>query len=84
MEICLSLESVQQSPLVREPTRLVDMKVHVKDVKETISYFKELATQMTEEVDLTFEVSPQHPNPKHKRLLGLTMSSLEGNECFME
>lgn len=65
------------------------MKAHAKDLNETISHFKELATRMTEVVDLTSEESPQHPNPKQhrktsRRLLGLTMSNLKGNECFME
>lgn len=64
MEICLSLKSVWQSPLVTKSTRLVDMKAHVKDLKETISQFKELATRITEVIDLTSEESPQHPNPK--------------------
>lgn len=44
MEICPSLESVQRSPLVIEFARLANMKMHIEDLKEAVSYFKEFAT----------------------------------------
>ncbi|KAB2606179.1 S2-RNase [Pyrus ussuriensis x Pyrus communis] len=40
MEICLSLEDVRESPLAKEPTRLTDLKIRVKDLEDVISRFK--------------------------------------------
>lgn len=43
-EICFSLEDVRRSPLAKEPARLADLKVRIKDLKEAVTYFERLTT----------------------------------------
>ncbi|RXI04863.1 hypothetical protein DVH24_039137 [Malus domestica] len=47
MKVCLSLEDIQESPLAKEPVRLANLKMRVKDLEDVVSRFKESKVQVT-------------------------------------
>lgn len=61
IEICLSLEDVRKSPLAKEPARLTDLKMQVKDLEDVIFRFKKAS------------IRPISPKSQHKFLIWVQM-----------